>query len=109
MYTFMSLLSFDLDAGNRGEYFKDPVLNLTLQFVEKVCWLLAPLVTKESHDLLQRYNIRTDLKLEISTYADLEAMLCTKCCRTLQLAENLSVEFFYTSSGHRMVKPISLC
>ena len=28
--------SFNLDAGNRGEWFKDPVLDLTLHFVEKV-------------------------------------------------------------------------
>ena len=30
--------SFDLDAGNRGEWFQDPVLGVTLQFVEKV-WI----------------------------------------------------------------------
>ena len=28
--------SFDLDAGNRGEWFQDPVIGVTLQFVEKV-------------------------------------------------------------------------
>ncbi|GAX78604.1 hypothetical protein CEUSTIGMA_g6043.t1 [Chlamydomonas eustigma] len=37
---------FNLDAGNRGEYFKDPVLDLTMHFVEKVD--MAPMVVRKS-------------------------------------------------------------